>query len=170
MKNNDIDKEALDARAACLINPASGIANDYLNIFNEILLLIENMPVLLPEMIADLKQWKSVGYREYFEKSPLPGSKMALEVYDKIDPDFKSQFEQQIEKVSVIANESRDLVLAMRDSAGEIEPEQLYGPCSDRAALLREALSIASGLVNNGMASRRVGAQALADQLMQRSA
>lgn len=170
MENHDTDSSSLDARAACLINPASGIANDYLNIFNEILLLIENMPVLLPEMIADLKQWKSVGYREYFENSPLPGSGKALAVYDSIDPSFRARFEEQIARVSEIANESRDVVLSMQDHAGDIEPDLIDGPCTDRAALLREALSIASDLVNNGAVSTNVGAQAMADQLMMHTA
>lgn len=46
--------DTLEERAAALVNPASGIANDYLNHFNEILLLIENLPTLLPEMLDEL--------------------------------------------------------------------------------------------------------------------
>ncbi|HMN79137.1 MAG TPA: hypothetical protein PKA20_04310, partial [Burkholderiaceae bacterium] len=64
--------DSLEERAANLVNPASGIANDYLNHFNEILLLIENLPTLLPEMLDELLEWKPVTYREYFAKSLLP--------------------------------------------------------------------------------------------------
>ena len=42
-----------------LVNPTSGIANDFLNQYNEILLLVENLPILLPEMIEELLAWKS---------------------------------------------------------------------------------------------------------------
>ncbi len=41
-----------------LVNPNSGIANDFLNQYNEILLLVENLPVLLPEMVDDLLAWR----------------------------------------------------------------------------------------------------------------
>ncbi|MGL4398027.1 MAG: hypothetical protein ACRCS9_15940 [Hyphomicrobium sp.] len=58
----------------------------------------------------------------------------------------------------------------MQDHAGDIEPDLIDGPCTDRAALLREALSIASDLVNNGAVSTNVGAQAMADQLMMHTA
>lgn len=54
----------LEERAASLVNPASGIANDYLNHFNEVLLLIENLPTLLPEMLDELLEWRPVTYRE----------------------------------------------------------------------------------------------------------
>ena len=65
----------LELRASALVNPASGVANDYLNHFNEILLLIENLPALLPEMVDELLGWKPVSYRGYFERSPLPAAR-----------------------------------------------------------------------------------------------
>ena len=53
-------------QASNLVNPASGIANDFLNQYNEILLLVENLPVLLPEMVEELLAWKAKDYNEYF--------------------------------------------------------------------------------------------------------
>ena len=149
-----------------MINPASGIANDYLNTFNEVLLLIENMPVLLPEMVEDLERWKPVTYREYFSKSPLPGSAKALVVYEALAPEFRDEFERKIAIVTEIANEGRTAVLDMKHSSGEIEPDAISGPCVEMAAKLRVALSAATDLVNNGMTEPVHRAQALADRLM----
>ncbi|HTJ03030.1 MAG TPA: hypothetical protein VL492_09555 [Methylovirgula sp.] len=36
----------LQSRAEAIVNPASGLANDYLNLFNEIVMLIEQLPVM----------------------------------------------------------------------------------------------------------------------------
>jgi len=79
-ENETANVDSLEQRAACLVNPASGIANDYLNHFNEILLLIENLPTLLPEMLDELLEWNPVTYREYFAKSQLPGSARARDL------------------------------------------------------------------------------------------
>src|ERR1700759_5053507 len=40
---------AREKRAEALVNPASGLANDYLNLFNEIVMLIEQLPTM-PEL------------------------------------------------------------------------------------------------------------------------
>ncbi len=36
--------EDIQRRAEAIVNPASGLANDYLNLFNEIVMLIEQLP------------------------------------------------------------------------------------------------------------------------------
>ena len=63
--------------AAGLVNPSTGLANDYLNVFSEILLLLEFLPEM-PEMTDDALAWRPRGYCEYFEQSPLPGARDAL--------------------------------------------------------------------------------------------
>ena len=68
-------------RAGDLVNPASGIANDYLNRFNEIVMLIEQLPAM-PEFFDDILAWRPVTYRDYFRNSNLRGSTTALEAYD----------------------------------------------------------------------------------------
>ena len=80
-----VDEARATQLRAANINPRTGLATDYLNHFNEVLLLIENLPTLLPEMLDELLEWKPVTYREYFAKSQLPGSAAALEIYEGLD-------------------------------------------------------------------------------------
>ena len=75
-----------------LVNPSSGIANDYLNQYNEILLLVENLPILLPEMIEELLAWKPRNYEEYFQSSPLAGGHLAIRIYQALDRAFREKF------------------------------------------------------------------------------
>ncbi len=63
---------SLQARAEAIVNPASGLANDYLNLFNEIVMLIEQLPQM-PELIDDILRWRPVSYQSYFANSVLPG-------------------------------------------------------------------------------------------------
>jgi hypothetical protein len=162
--------EELEARAACLINPASGIANDYLNVFNEVLLLIENLPILLPELMADLEQWEPISYRDYFAKSSLPGSDKALAVYDKLDPSFREKFEAKIAEVADIARGGKVAIRAIQEESGSLDGEGVPAKCGELAVRLRATLMEATDMVNNGAATRSNRAQVLADRLMELSA
>lgn len=158
--------DSLEERAANLVNPASGIANDYLNHFNEILLLIENLPTLLPEMLDELLEWKPVTYREYFAKSLLPGSAAALEIYEGLDEGFRRDFECIIDGVNAMATASIDVIRAHRGPDGEVDPSRVSDFCENASCAIRSALNRASDLVNNGRDKPVETPQGMADRLI----
>ena len=162
----DVADEALEERAACLVNPASGIANDYLNHFNEVLLLIENLPTLLPEMLDELLEWRPVTYREYFAKSLLPGSARALEIYEGLDEGFRRDFECIIDGVNAMATASIDVIRAHRGPDGEVDPSRVSDFCENASCAIRSALNRASDLVNNGRENAAETPQNMADRLI----
>ena len=82
-------------RAEALINPASGLANDYLNLFNEIVMLVEQLPTM-PELFEDIERWRPTSYRDYFKRSILPGRGTTLEAYDRLDTRFRQNFESVV--------------------------------------------------------------------------
>ena len=157
---------SLEARASALVNPASGIANDYMNHFNEILLMIENLPALLPEMVDELLAWKPVSYRAYFESSPLPGSKETLEIYNALDEDFQRDFESMIELLDKIIMESISVIAAHRRDDGTIEAEEIEETCAQLSAQLRMVLDRTSDLVNHGYAPPLERPQNMADRIL----
>lgn len=162
--------DTLEERAAALVNPASGIANDYLNHFNEILLLIENLPTLLPEMLDELLEWRPVTYREYFAKSLLPGSARALQIYDGLDDGFRREFEGVIDGVNAMAQASIEVIRAHRDPNGELDPSKVSDFCENASCAIRSALNRASDLVNNGREKVDETPQHMADRLIPRVA
>ena len=60
------------------INPATGLATDYLNHFNEAIMLLE-MPSSCPECRDDFLGWRPLSYREHFESCLLYTSDAADE-------------------------------------------------------------------------------------------
>lgn len=140
---NIIEKSAME-----LVNPASGLANDFLNHFNEVLLLIENLPVLLPEMLDDLLQWKPQSYEAYFQNSNLPGSKATLEIYSMLSPDFRAMFEQRVMSLNVLAEEYVECILAARLPDGAIDLEKISDYSEISAQKLRAALAELADIVN----------------------
>jgi hypothetical protein len=157
---------SLEARASCLVSPTSGMANDYLNHFNEVLLMIENLPVLLPEMVDELVGWKPVSYRAYFEQSNLPGSAEALAIYDSLDEDFRRDAETMIELLDKIILRSVAIITSHRRDDGSIEAEDIAYICPRLAVALRSALERMADIVNHGYAGASERPQEMADRIL----
>ncbi len=158
----DIERQK---RAEAIVNPASGLANDYLNLFNEIVMMIEQLPTM-PELIDDILQWRPTSYQDYFAKSILPGRASALEAYRALDANFRRDFE------AVVADLDRravGAVVAIR------RQHKLQGGCTSAAMMeicaragqaLREVLLKATDLVNHGTRVSRESEQERADRLI----
>jgi hypothetical protein len=157
---------SLEAQAAALVNPESGIANDYLNHFNEVFLMIENLPVLLPEMVDELMQWRPMSYVEYFQRSPLPASAETLKIYETLDDSFRADFEAMIVLLDRSVLQCVELISAHRLPDGTIEPEAITEMCEKYANDLRAVLDRTADLVNHGYAPPLERPQNMADRLM----
>ncbi len=160
------DAASLEASASNLVNPASGVANDYLNHFNEILLLIENLPIMLPEMVDEILQWRPKSYQEYFQNSPLPGSAEALRIYDTLPDAFRRDFEAMIGRLDSLALESIAVIGAHRGPDGEIAPEKVEDFCARTSVEMRAMLARTADLVNHGHAMPAETPQGMADRLL----
>ena len=136
-------------RAEALVNPASGLANDYLNLFNEIVMLVEQLPTM-PELLDDIQRWHPVGYLDYFDRSILPGRGSAIEAYDQLDARFRRDFEAVVAELD---RRSTGAVAAVRKhckTRGDDDPHALAIICERAGATIREVLDKATMLVNHG--------------------
>ena len=70
------------------INPATGLATDYLNHFNEAIMLLE-MLAGCPECLEDFLAWRPMSYREHFMASHFKGRDLAIAAYDAADPKLR---------------------------------------------------------------------------------
>jgi hypothetical protein len=85
-----------EARAAALraanINPRTGLATDYLNHFNEAIMLLEMVPDM-PECVEDFLGWQPLSYCEHFTASNFKGRDLAIEAYGSADADIRAEFD-----------------------------------------------------------------------------
>ncbi len=70
------------------INPATGLATDYLNHFNEAIMLLE-MLSSCPDCLDDFLGWRPMSYREHFAASRFKGRDLAIAAYDAADPNLR---------------------------------------------------------------------------------
>ncbi len=154
-------------RQACnLVNPNFGIASDFLNQYNEVLLLIENLPILLPELVEDLLVWKPQTYHEYFSYSPLPGSATAVKIYYCLDRNFRNKFEAQIAKINKLAFQAIAVISEQYRVTGELNAEDISLFCKQTSKKLRVEIEKSNKLVNHGLGMPPETSQAMAYRLM----
>ncbi len=165
LTDDDHRHRELEARAASLVNPASGLANDYLNIYNEVVMLVETLPNM-PEAMEDILNWRPTTYQDYFSKSILPGSKNALENYSKLDADFRKSFEDVVAELDRCATGSVVAIRRHNRQKGDNDPAGLEQICARAGATLREILQRASNIVDHGQQQAEEVAQRRADRLL----
>src|SRR5690242_14138527 len=86
------------------INPRTGLATDYLNHFNEAVMLLEMIPDM-PECAEDFFTWSPLSYAEHFTASNFKARDLAIASYESADPDIRAEFDQMTETMTSILNE-----------------------------------------------------------------
>ncbi|MBR0932675.1 hypothetical protein [Bradyrhizobium jicamae] len=97
-----------EARAAQLraanINPRTGLATDYLNHFNEAIMLLEMVPDM-PECASDFLEWTPLSYAEHFIASNFRARDLAIEAYQTADGQIRAEFDHLTDSMTCILTE-----------------------------------------------------------------
>src|SRR5664279_5050751 len=103
--NRPMPHPADEARAARLraanINPRTGLATDYLNHFNEAIMLLEMIPDM-PECAEDFLGWHPLSYAEHFTASNFKARDLAISAYDSADPAIRAEFDNITDSMTSI--------------------------------------------------------------------
>ena len=100
------------------INPATGLATDYLNHFNEAIMLLELLPSA-PECKEDFLAWHPMSYREHFAASNFKHRDLAIAAYETADPLFRRQLDETADQMNTI------LMAANEGMQGDLAPDTI---------------------------------------------
>jgi len=89
--------------AAANINPESFLATDYLNHFNEIVMLLEMIPDM-PELIEDTDDWAPKSYTQHFEDSGFQAKGLAIDAFELAPKPIRQAFDS-------VCDEMNELIL-----------------------------------------------------------
>ncbi len=84
---------------AANINPESFLATDYLNHFNEIVMLFEMVPDM-PDMLEDCYEWSPKDYCDHFMDSGFAAKELAVEAYEKCPAPVRAAFDAVISELN----------------------------------------------------------------------
>lgn len=85
--------------AGANINEVTFLATDYLNHFNEVIMLLD-MVADVPECIEDLQEWTPRSYEEHFANSRFSDKSLAIEAYYLAD----SRYREPLDRIADLLN------------------------------------------------------------------
>jgi alkylhydroperoxidase/carboxymuconolactone decarboxylase family protein YurZ len=135
---------ALDASrlASANINPVTGLATDYLNHFNEAVMMLEIVPEM-PDCIEDFLAWQPLTYVEHFAQTQLKDRELAISAYAAAEPRARGRLDELAETMNA-------LLVVTRDALREGLPPHEASVLAEYAAVQLRPLVAEAGAVING--------------------
>lgn len=135
------------ARAAVLraanINPRTGLATDYLNHFNEAIMLLEMIPDI-PECAEDFMEWHPLSYAEHFTASNFRARDLAIEAYQSADPTTRAEFDN-------ITSTMTSILTAVSTAMGKVRQDKTRAKLAEQATIwVKPLVALAGGIINGG--------------------
>src|SRR6476620_2052350 len=135
-----------EARAAQLkaanINPRTGLATDYLNHFNEAIMLLKMIPDM-PECAEYFLTWSPLSYAEHFWASNFKARDLAIEAYELADPKIRTEFDN-------IANTMTSILTAVGTAMREARQDKTRATLAEQATNWVKPLVMQAGGVITG--------------------
>ena len=134
-----------EARAAVLraanINPRTGLATDYLNHFNEAIMLLEMVPDM-PECAEDFLTWTPLSYAEHFWASNFKARELAIEAYELADTRIRAEFDNITSTMTSILTA---VGAAMREARQDKTRATL---AAEATGWVKPLVALAGGIIN----------------------
>lgn len=82
------------------INEKTLLATDYLNHFNEVIMLLELIPDM-PECLDDVKEWQPKTYAEHFSDSTFSDKELAVLAYENAPEIHRKPFDKTTDEINL---------------------------------------------------------------------
>jgi hypothetical protein len=129
------------ALAAANINPRTGLATDYLNHFNEAIMLLELVPDM-PDCYELFLEWQPLSYADHFIKSNFRARDLAIAAYEASPPDVRADFD------ALVANMT-SILLTVGEAMRTVQQDRTRATLAEQAAgWVKPLVGIAGGIIN----------------------
>lgn len=138
---------AMKARAeGTNVNPETLLATDYLNHFNEIVMLLEMVPDM-PEIMEDVRAWQPKSYVQHFKDSTIADRELAVEAFDHVPPRYREPFDQTIEQLDAFIIST---IRCLDDYIARQDDELLREQTKVMSQMIQRLLDTAGGIIHGG--------------------
>jgi hypothetical protein len=127
---------------AANINPQTGLATDYLNHFNEAIMLLEMIPDI-PECAEDFLAWRPLSYAEHFTASSFKARDLAIAAYETADARIRAEFDD-------ITDAMKAILSAVGEAMRQARQEKTRSRLAEQATGWVKPLVMRAGSVING--------------------
>jgi len=127
-----------------IIRQKTLLSSDYLNHFNDIIMLIELVPDA-PEYLEECLQWRPVSYAEHFGASSIVDGRLAIEAYDLSPGEYRRRFD------AVVADMEQLVVISIQRLKAAMETgdeRRIRSIAEDSGKALRDLVAVASAVIH----------------------
>ena len=123
------------------INPRTGLATDYLNHFNEAVMLLEMVPDM-PECAEDFLDWRPLSYSEHFHASNFKARDLAISAYETADTVTRTEFDN-------ITSAMTSILTAVSAAMREAQQDKTRARLAEQATIwVKPLVALAGGVIN----------------------
>ena len=146
------------------VNPTTLLTTDYLNHFNEIIMLLEILPSAPSQFASELAEWKHESYEEHVNRSGFRDKELAIAGYRHAPEEVRHAFD------SSVADMEQEMVMLLQQVQKKIDDgdtEGLSTLCVEATPRLQDLVQITAGIVNgsvSGESGSADGSDAAAEQ------
>ena len=131
---------------AANINPRTGLATDYLNHFNEAIMLLEMIPDM-PECAEDFLAWRPLSYPEHFIASNFKARDLAIQAYEEADEAIRAEFDN-------LTSTMTNILTAVGAAMREAQQDKTRARLAEQATgWVKPLVALAGGIINGGAES-----------------
>lgn len=127
---------------AANINPRTGLATDYLNHFNEAVMLLEMIPDM-PECAEDFLAWTPLTYEEHFTATNFKARDLVIEAYEMAETPIRERFDHT-------TNTMTEILLAVGAAMREARKDSTRAKLAVQATAWVKPLVAQTGGIING--------------------
>lgn len=130
-----------DALRAANINPDTGLATDYLNHFNEVMMLMEMLPDM-PDCAEDVLDWAPADYTEHFTSSGFKDKDLAVLAYQAAPRHVRAHLVTLVLQIEAEVSRAQDMLCTGVDPTACRAVAQLATDC------IKPLIAAASGAIH----------------------
>ena len=123
------------------INPMTGLATDYLNHFNEAIMLLE-MLASAPEFRDDFLRWQPMSYPEHFAASHFKARGTTIAAYEEANPHVRACLDALTDTMTAMLEATRAALRA------DLPPALAVALAEQTAAALKPLVARAGAVIN----------------------
>lgn len=126
------------------VSTATLLATDYLNHFNEIIMLLGMVPDM-PEILEDCRAWAPKTYQDHFRDSAFHDRDLIIAAYEAAPARFRSAFDETVARLDALVPE---LIGRLAQTIDTEDADLLRLQAEAGAGAMQRLLDVASAIVH----------------------
>ena len=129
---------------AANINEKTLLATDYLNHFNDFVMVLDLIPDM-PDCLEDAAAWQPKNYQDHFRDSAFSAKQLAIEAYEHSPAEYRDQFESLVDMINAMIPKGLERI---RSAVDEGNIDRIGFECAQTSQSLQKLMDLISAVIN----------------------